>query len=35
MTGVPYAIADVGTAVSFTAASGTTFTAFYTKAAGG
>lgn len=35
MTGVPYAIADVGTAITFTAAAGTTFNAYYTKAQGG
>jgi hypothetical protein len=35
MTGVPWATADVGTAVSFTAAATTTLTAYYTKAIGG
>lgn len=35
MTGVPWAIADVGTAVTFTAASSTTVTAYYTKGLGG
>lgn len=34
-TGVPWAIADVGTAVTFTAASTTTLTAYYTQGAGG
>ena len=34
-TGVPWATADVGTAVAFTAASTTTVSAYYTKAAGG
>ena len=35
MTGVPWAIADVGTAVTFTAASTTTVSAYYTKGIGG
>ena len=35
MTGVPWAIADVGTAVSFTAATTTTVTAYYSKGIGG
>lgn len=35
MTGVPWAIADTGTAVTFTAASTTTITAYYTKGIGG
>jgi len=35
MSGAPYAIADVNTAITFTAAAGTTFNAYYTKGAGG
>ena len=35
MTGVPWAIADTGTAVAFTAATTTTVSAYYTKAIGG
>lgn len=35
MTGVPYAIADVNTAITFSAAAGTTFNAYFTKAQGG
>lgn len=35
MTGVPWAMADVGTAVAFTAASTTTVTAYYTQGVGG
>lgn len=35
MTGVPWAVADVGTAIAFTAASTTTVSAYYTKAVGG
>jgi hypothetical protein len=35
MSGVPYAIADVNTAITFVAAAGTTFNAFYTKGQGG
>ena len=34
-TGAPWAIADVGTAVQFTAASTTTLTAYYSKGVGG
>lgn len=34
-TGVPWAAADVGTAVTFTAATTTTVTAYYTKGIGG
>ena len=33
--GIPWALADVGTAVSFTAASTTTVTAYYSKGQGG
>jgi hypothetical protein len=35
MTGAPWAIADTGTAVTFTAASTSTVCAYYTKAIGG
>jgi|SRR6516225_3311342 hypothetical protein len=34
-TGSPYAIADTGTGVTFTAATGTTFNAVYSKGLGG
>ena len=35
MTGVPWAAADVNTAITFTAATTTTLTAYYTKGIGG
>ena len=35
MTGVTYAIADAGTAVTFTGAASVTLTAYYSKGAGG
>jgi hypothetical protein len=35
MTGAPWAIADSGTAVQFTAATTTTVTAYYSKGSGG
>lgn len=35
MSGVPWAVADVATAVTFTAAATTTVTAYYTKGIGG